>query len=670
MLLTALALAPCVFAQQQAAIKQGVSIFTLGDFTAAAPTHALDMVSRLPGFAIVEADVDVRGYAGAQGNVLIDGARPSSKREDIKALLKRIPVGSVERIELIRGGVAGIDMAGYVLVANVVRKSLATSETVLQGGLLTADDWAEPQVRIEHGRSQEERALQLAFSVEPELDDATGRGHIHVVAPDGALLENSVIRSRESTQLTQASANWRQPAGGGGIELNLALSNERKQENVELDTLQPEPQRETAHEDEDTDEAEIDIRFSRSLGDRSHMQLLASERRARQSAVSMAREDDDSERFEENTDSGETIVRIDLTHTVSADLDLVAVVEDASNSLDSRAALVENGAPAAPLPGSDVNIEEDRSDVSLGAAWQLSGAWRLEADFGTEASAIQQTGDSLLKRRFVYNKPRLTVHWEAAGDNRFRLSYEREIGQLDFEDFVASAALDTDDVSAGNAQLQPDKTWRTGITWEHGFWDDGALVLSWTHDRISDVVDRVLVTSSEDEIFDAPGNIGDGTRDSVSLELSSSLDRLGLPGFHLAATILWRDSAVRDPVTGETRGISSEAPREGELSLTRTASNGQWSYGVEVELAERETEFQYNEIAREYKEPSWELSAKRRIGHYWQVQAELTDPFGREISEYSREYDGPRTEQLEAVERRKHRMPAQFMLSLRYSAEG
>ena len=37
------------------------------------------MVMLLPGFVLQEGDDDVRGYAGAAGNVLIDGQRPASK---------------------------------------------------------------------------------------------------------------------------------------------------------------------------------------------------------------------------------------------------------------------------------------------------------------------------------------------------------------------------------------------------------------------------------------------------------------------------------------------------------------------------------------------------------------------------------------------------------------
>src|SRR3546814_3387241 len=84
------------------------------------------MVKRLPGFVLVDSDGDVRGYAGATGNVVIDGKPPSSKSESLEAVLRRIPAASVARIEVIRGGAPGIDMGGHDVVANVVRTAQAT----------------------------------------------------------------------------------------------------------------------------------------------------------------------------------------------------------------------------------------------------------------------------------------------------------------------------------------------------------------------------------------------------------------------------------------------------------------------------------------------------------------------------------------------------------------
>src|SRR5215472_13544132 len=64
---------------------------------------AYDMVLRVPGFVFDDGS-NVRGFAGAAGNVLIDGERPTSKTDDLVSILKRVPASAVERIDLIRGG--------------------------------------------------------------------------------------------------------------------------------------------------------------------------------------------------------------------------------------------------------------------------------------------------------------------------------------------------------------------------------------------------------------------------------------------------------------------------------------------------------------------------------------------------------------------------------------
>src|SRR3546814_3679148 len=96
------------------------------------------------------------------------------------------------------------------------------------------------------------------------------------------------------------------------------------------------------------------------------------------------------------------------------------------------------------------------------------------------------------------------------------------------------------------------KTWRATLSWEHRFGEDAALTLGWTHDRIDDVVDRVLVVT-DDNVFDAPGNIGRGRRDTLSLDLAAPLDAWGIANGRIRTTVLWRSSSVTDPVTGRER---------------------------------------------------------------------------------------------------------------------
>jgi hypothetical protein len=53
-----------------------------------------------------------------------------------------------------------------------------------------------------------------------------------------------------------------------------------------------------------------------------------------------------------------------------------------------------------------------------------------------------------------YPKPRVSVQWDVDANDQLRLALSREVGQLDFEDFVASASLETDRISAGNRRRQ------------------------------------------------------------------------------------------------------------------------------------------------------------------------------------------------------------------------
>jgi hypothetical protein len=96
------------------------TLYPASHFTAFSPQSALDIVERTPGFVLIEGDDDLRGFGAAGGNVLIDGARPSSKSGGIADALRRIPASQVERVELLRNASTS-EAQGQALVLNVVR---------------------------------------------------------------------------------------------------------------------------------------------------------------------------------------------------------------------------------------------------------------------------------------------------------------------------------------------------------------------------------------------------------------------------------------------------------------------------------------------------------------------------------------------------------------------
>ena len=76
-------------------------------FAQYAPATALDIVRRVPGFSIEQNNGDVRGFAGAAGNVVFDGARASSKSDSLETILARIPAARVLRVEIGPGDLYG-----------------------------------------------------------------------------------------------------------------------------------------------------------------------------------------------------------------------------------------------------------------------------------------------------------------------------------------------------------------------------------------------------------------------------------------------------------------------------------------------------------------------------------------------------------------------------------
>ncbi|MDQ2702890.1 MAG: TonB-dependent receptor, partial [Pseudomonadota bacterium] len=518
----ALAIAMPVHAQAPPAAA-AAEVFPTGYFRDAAPANAGDMLERVPGFTLIEADADVRGYSGAAGNVLVDGARPTSKREETSEQLQRIPASAVERIELIRSGTPGVDMGGYAVLANIVlRHEAQTTSTIETGLVASTDGWSALQAELQYTRRRDDRRLELAFAQEPELDDDTGDGTI-LVREAGAADATLDWSTRTTKRKRSATAAWQQPFAAGELALNAALRSERAHVNTAIGS----DAGERIAEDEEVRESEFGGRYSRDFGARTHLDAMATRQRARLDEAEDAVEEGEQERFRAYTDSGETIGRIELAHTRSDTLAFNASLEAAANFLQGDARLEEDGVEVV-LPGSRVRVEEQRAQAAFGLAWQPRPAWALEAGLRLERSILTQSipDGHDRSRSFVYPKPRVALRWTPGDADEWRLAVSREVGQLEFEDFVASASLESGTVSAGNAELRPERSWRGVLGWEHRFGPDTALTLDWTHERIDGVVDRVLVVD-DDELFDAPGNIGDGRRDTLAADLALSLEGLG-----------------------------------------------------------------------------------------------------------------------------------------------
>src|SRR4249919_79211 len=104
-------------------------------FAPSAPQTALDIARLVPGFALDLGDVQVRGFAQAAGNVVINGSRPSSKSESLTSVLRNIPARQVVRVEVGPGTLYGAEYATRSQVLNVILSSASGIDGNVTGSI-------------------------------------------------------------------------------------------------------------------------------------------------------------------------------------------------------------------------------------------------------------------------------------------------------------------------------------------------------------------------------------------------------------------------------------------------------------------------------------------------------------------------------------------------------
>ncbi len=606
-------------------------------FASAQPNTAYDMISRLPGFTFVAGE-SLRGFAGTAGNVLVDGQRPTSKTDDLQSILQRIPAADVERIELIRGGAAGIDMQGQTVIANVIRKKGSSQQWVL-----TVDDniWPDghsiPSASVQFTEHAGDSTYEASLSRAIGFDDSVGHGSHAVtdVATDTATHQHAqTTGDGEGGSFTGSAAT---PLFGGQFKTNITLQALPFQSSVIYTT----PGFKQAITDDSGDnKGELGLNWNGDIG-AVHLETLMLQRLEHATDSNVSRAPGDDEAFHSTANTGETIARTTLRYQPASDLTLEGGVEGAFNYLYGTTSFAQNGVPV-PLPTANARVEERRGEIFAQGTWKIDSEWMLELGARFEFSKISESSDIEQERKFFYPKPRAVLTWSPDKDTQVRLRFERVLGQLDFNNFIASSNLSASGVTVGNPNLMPDQHTQYEISVERHFWEKGAIVATFMHERISDVEDLVPVMGPSG-VFDAPGNIGTGTNNQFDIELTLPLDRLGLPNGLIKATNIWRASSVPDPVTGKDRVISGQRPQDIEWTLSQDipSLNSTWSifyYNAWDEHYFRLTEVRHRNVVPPYVSAWWDYKPTPD----WSFHFELANIIPFVFDDKRFDYAGPR----------------------------
>jgi len=562
----------CLARPVTAAPEGGVSTYAADFFADSHPGTAADMVARLPGFSL-DTGSSARGFAGTAGNVLIDGARPTAKTDDLGSILQRIPAASVDHIDIIRGGMPGIDMQGQNVIANIVRRQQVAAQTILtlQNTLIEDGEWV-PGGQLEyHGTSGAVSYEGSLTRITNQYDDGPGYGYRVLTVPGGTP-QYDTARSYGIMQLGWgAHGGITTPLLGGSWDNNLSLQTTDYPSGIaysghggsRFDTIARKQN------------GEFGSHWQVLLG-KINLETLVLQRLGHEADSNTSAAPGDSEIFLGGSDTGESIGRVTARYGVTPRMTIEAGGEMAYNFLDGHSSFVSN-AVAVALPNANVFVDEVRGEAFTNLSWKISPQWSLESGVRLEYSNIAESGDTNLSRRFFYPKPRALISWAPDAPSQLRLRVEEVVGQLDFTNFVASSNLAAFGVAAGNANLRPEQRLQFEAAAEQHFLGKGDLVLSLLHEEITDLQDYIPVGGG----LDAPGNVAHASSNKISLIGTIPLDWLGIHNGLLKPDVYWQFSSMADPVTGMNRRISGQNDRRFSFEFSQDLNDWKstWGFG-------------------------------------------------------------------------------------------
>ncbi len=578
--------------------------FTPEDFARFAPRSALDMAQRIPGFAIQTGD-GARGFGQADTNVLINGRRISGKSNGPIEALQRIPADDVIRLELVDG--ASLDIGGLSgQVLNVITRnsgrvtgqfryaprfrSKGTPARLLEGS-----------VAIAGGGAKTDWTLALENDSNRRGNDGVER----VFDAAGALIDERVEQSNFNSDRISASGSFTRIADNGNV-LNATgevqgfffTETETSQRAgsgfaVDRDRLF------RATEDEFNFEIGADYQFG-FVGGR--LKLIGLHRFENSPTVALSETsfaDSDvleGTVFTRNADEFETIGRAEFSFEgLGGDIQFAA--EGVRNILDITSALEvrDEAGVLQPidLPGATAQVDEDRAELNATYSRALARNLQFQSSLGAEYSKLGKSGEFGQTRTFYRPKGFVALDWKASNSLNLSGRVEREIGQLNFFDFLATVDLDQDRQDVSNADLVPQQSWVYEMEATLGLGALGSLNVRGFYEDITDIVDQIPIDGGGQ----APGNIASATFYGVRGEATVLSEPIGWRGTRVDLRFVFSDSSVLDPLLGTARQLSGQELIDLGMDIRHDFPGSVWAVGGSANWEDNAPSVRLDEIS-------------------------------------------------------------------------
>ena len=566
---------------------EGARSYTPADFARFAPRTALDMLRRVPGFAIQGVSQE-RGLGQASGNVLINGQRISGKSNDATTELSRISAGSVIRIDIVDG--ATLNIAGLAgQIANVIVKA---------GGAKGQFEY-RPEFRARNTKPVLTRGAVSVSGKTGPIDytvglrnDAGGGGADGITtilngAGEVIDVRREFFRSRVDQPRLSGSIKYDGPGSqvgnlNGSFQLFYLdfLELSRRTGPGQVDRTR----RFTQGEDEHNYELGGDYEWALGPGRLKLIGLHRFERspNTQTSIISFADERASTgNRFNQTGDEAETVGRAEY-RVKRGPNDFQLSAEAAFNSLDNASGfflLQPNGDfQEIPLPGGTAKVTEDRYEGALTYGRTLSPTLSVQASIGYEYSRLEQTGEFGKSRTFYRPKGFISAAWKPNPRLDVNAKLERRVGQLNFFDFLSSVNLGGGSQNESNPDLVPPQSWDAQVELSQDLGRFGNTTLRIYGRLIDDIVDQIPIGTSGE----APGNLERATVIGLESRSTFQLEPVGLRGGRLDLRAQLQRTRVDDPLTGESRPISGNLVRFGEASFRYDLPSTDWAFGSAI----------------------------------------------------------------------------------------
>lgn len=572
-------------------IENGKRIYTVGQFARFSPQTAADVVAQIPGFSVTSVSND-RGLGEASQNVLINGQRITGKGNDADSVLRRIPVNTIRRLEIVDGAMLDISgLSGHVL--NVV-----TEQKGVQGNY----SW-RPRIRDEVPAHWYPGEVNVSgktgigdFSLGLRWDGFRGGGwgnELETHPGTGVSFVRHYPGPRFANDIPKLSGTFNRKSDAGSI-WNFNGSVNHMHFRRDVTTLYQVPGQPATTELNQGEEKKWRLEFGTdyefALG-KGRLKLIGfytdregpnyNEQTTLVDGVAIPA----GSRFSRDSTEGERVLRSEYRWKALGG-DWTVSGEAAYNFIDATGALEVRDAGGVYQPvvltGASSRVEEKRGESIVSFSRPLKDGLSLQLSGGYEYSQLRQDGSTGQTRSFWRPKGSVSLAWNPASQWEMNLKLQRKVGQLNFFDFLASVDVVNNNTNGSNPELVPPQSWIVQLETIRNLGAHGKIRLSMEAEDVSDLVTQLPISATAE----APGNLASARRFQMTLDSSLLLDAIGIPGGKLDSFLTWRDTRMRDPLFGTNRQWNGNRSYW-NVDFRQDVPDTKWAWGLFTEMQSR-----------------------------------------------------------------------------------